>query len=912
MGRGEARGTTHRRTLVRSVALTTFVLLSPPAAVPFQYSHDAPSTITIAPDSQYRAGWLHKLFFGSHWRDLWATTIEVDVLDLDDYAGGIRPVKRGGGFQTKSLRFRGSDGKEYKFRSITKDPTKVLPPELQESIAAGILQDQISSSNPVAPMIVAPLLEAVGVLNARPEIVYLPNTSKLGEYQAEFGGTLGTIEENPDEPEDGRPSGGQFAGADDFRSTLKLFDKLEEDDDERVDEAEYIKARLMDVFVGDWDRHTDQWRWAGYRESGTRRWVPIPRDRDQAFARFNGLFPWIASIAVPQLEGFGDGLPEIEDLTWSGRFVDRRLLSGSGRAVWDSVARDLQEKLTDSVIEGAVRLMPEPMFALEGEELIRALRARRTALPEAAGEFYELLAGYPDVRLTDKREFVEVAYLDGGLVDVAVYKRDKDSGGKRGVPRYRRVFRDDETHEIRLYLQGGDDLVRVTGERSASTGIVVVGGKGNDEVIDESTGGGLPEVPPFSLFSAPAVSVYDEDPAAPRETPGRIRFDATPAGKPATELERYEPKLRDYGYDWKFAPWYSVSPDEGLFIGGGPILYKHGFRVDPYVYRMQLRGGYATAPGRVRFDYTGDFRGVVPGRRLTLLVEYSQLDILNYFGEGNGTAPGDSLLDAGHYKARSRRFLLAPSLVFRPSGPTIVSVGPGLRGFDPDPSAGTILETVPPPGPSGNSWYGSLAVDAAYDTRDIPSAATGGVLSRLRFSAHHPFTRGFGSFQRLAAEFRAYLTPSGSPVTLALRGGAQKNWGRYPWYESVFLGGASGSLDARPGGPGAGGPGGAGASAVPLRGYDLQRFAGSAALHGAAEMRARLASFMFLVPLKFGVSLGAETGRVFAAGESSTRWHAAIGGGVWFSFLGPANVLGVSVVRSPERTGVYLSGGFAF
>ncbi len=69
---------------------------------------------------------------------------------------------------------------------------------------------------------------------------------------------------------------------------------------------------------------------------------------------------------------------------------------------------------------------------------------------------------------------------------------------------------------------------------------------------------------------------------------------------------------------------------------------------------------------------------------------------------------------------------------------------------------------------------------------------------------------------------------------------------------------------------------------------------------------------MFLVPTKFGVTLGAETGRVFAAHESSTRWHAAIGGGIWFSFIGPMNVLSLSVVRSPEGTGVYVAGGFSF
>ncbi|HLF15800.1 MAG TPA: BamA/TamA family outer membrane protein [Bacteroidota bacterium] len=912
------------------VMLFFLVSANPVTSQAFQYSRDGRTAVTLAPDTQYRAGWLHEIFFGAHWRDLWATPMEVTVLDLDEFAGGLTPVKRGGGLQTKSLHFRGADGKKYKFRSMTKDPKKVLPPELQESVAADIVQDQISSSNPMAPVIVPPLLIAAGVLNAPPQIVFLPNASELGKFQPEFGGLLGTIEENPDDPDDENSDAARFGGAGKFHDSFKFFEALEEDSDERVDEAEYIKARLMDIFLGDWDRHILQWRWAGYRtglpggsggnsatgppegadsgKAGGRRWVPIPRDRDQAFARFDGLFPWIASIAVPQLEGFGDDLPEIEDLTWSGRFVDRRLLSGAAWSVWDSVAGYLQKRLTDDVIEEAVRLLPGEMFALEGDYLIRTLIIRRTALPAAAREFYELLAEYPDIRATDKREYVEAAYLDGGRVDVAIYKRDKESGGKRGGAFFRRVFLDHETHEIRIYLNGGDDLVRVTGKRSASTGIVVVGGKGDDEIIDESTGGGIAESVPFTLFSAPAVTVYDENPETRRSTLTRMGFDATPARKPLTEQEKYEPPVRDYGYDWKFAPWYGVSPDEGLFIGGGPILYKHGFRMDPYVYRMQLRGGYAATPERIRLDYSGDFYSLVPGRRVNLLAEFSQLDILNYFGAGNSTPLDDSLLDAGHYKARSRHLLLAPTLVFPLSEATQFSLGVGLKQFDPDPAAGTILGTLAPYRSTEDSWYGSLQFEARYDSRDLPAAATGGILSIIRFSAHHPLTRGFESFQKLAGEFRTYYTPADSLLTFAIRGGAQKNWGTFPWYESAFLGGTGSGLN----GSIAGGAGGTGGAMAPLRGFEKQRFAGGSAVYGGAEMRMGLASFMFLVPMKFGITLSGETGRVFAENESSEQWHSAIGGGIWFSFIDPMNVLGLSVVGSQERTGVYVAGGFAF
>lgn len=895
------------------IILCATFLLARTSTRGFQYSTGDPRTVVVAPDTQYRAGALHRLLFGAHWRDLWATPIEVEVLDLDDFAGGLRPVKRGGGKQTKSLRLRGADGREYKFRSITKDPRAVLPPELRESIAAGIVQDQISSSNPMAALVVPDLLDAAGVLNARPQLVLMPRTSKLGEFQEEFGGLLGTIEENPDDPDEALDGNAPaaFAGAEKFRGTIKLLDELEEDDDEVVDDRAFLKARLVDIFVGDWDRHIDQWRWAGYREGKLRRWVPIPRDRDQAFARFDGLFPWIASVAVPQLEGFGDHLPEIEDLTWSGRFLDRRLLTGLEWPAWDSIASDLRARLTDSAIERAARRLPEPMFALEGENLIRTLTIRRDALPRAAREFYELLAEYPDIRLSDKREYVEARWLPGERIEVTVRGREKSGGGPEGPVRFRRTFLCGETHEIRLYLHGGDDLVRITGERSGSTGIVIAGGKGDDEVIDESTGGGFADTPPFTLFSTPPVRVFDEDRDTKLSSSGRIAFDDSPARKPSTALEKYEPAVRDYGYDWKFAPWYSISPDEGLFLGGGPILYKHGFRAEPWVYRMQLRGGFASGPGRFRADFTGDFRALLRGPRVTLLAEISQLDILNFFGAGNGTTISDSLRSAGYYRARSRHVLVAPSLVLPLSPWGGFTIGAGLKGFDPDPEPGTILAGAAP-----DSWYGSLRLEARVDTRDHPPAATRGVVAAARFAAHHPLTSGFRSFQNAAGELRAYLTPGGGPLTAALRAGGSKNWGDQPWYEAVFLGGAGGgAAGGSSGGPASGyfpGSGVVSASAAPLRGYERQRFAGDAALYAGTELRLAVASFQFLVPGRFGVSGAAETGRVFLRGESSNRWHGAAGGGIWFSFVTPFNVLSVSVIGSPEDTGVYVAGGFAF
>ena len=96
----------------------------------------ADSFVVIAPGPQYAKGALLRSIAGNHYRDLWTTRIRVPVLDLERFAGGLTPLKAHSGSQTRSLRFAGADGHEYQFRSVDKDPTASLAPELRGSAYA--------------------------------------------------------------------------------------------------------------------------------------------------------------------------------------------------------------------------------------------------------------------------------------------------------------------------------------------------------------------------------------------------------------------------------------------------------------------------------------------------------------------------------------------------------------------------------------------------------------------------------------------------------------------------------------------------------------------------------------------------------------------------------------------------------
>jgi hemolysin activation/secretion protein len=146
------------------------------------------------------------------------------------------------------------------------------------------------------------------------------------------------------------------------------------------------------------------------------------------------------------------------------------------------------------------------------------------------------------------------------------------------------------------------------------------------------------------------------------------------------------------------------------------------------------------------------------------------------------------------------------------------------------------------------------------------------------------------AFGELHAEVATYLAAPGKlEPTLALRAAGRKVWGTFPFHEAAFVGGRES-----------------------VRGFSEQRFAGDAAAWGNAELRVFLTDFFLVLPGELGLFALGDAGRVWNPGESSSKWHAAAGGGIWFAFVDRANTITLGVARSGERTGFYIRSGFLF
>ena len=454
---------------------------------------DADSALVTA-GRHYQRGPLGRFVLGPHYRRAWAEPVMLPVLRPARLApGGLTFVKMGGGFQTTSLTMADSAGRSYAVRTIDKNPEKTLPKVLRATFVYGAVRDATSAAMPYGAFVVPPLAQAAGVPHSSPRPYYVrPDETGLGPGSERFQGRVVLVERKYE----GRENiDGPVAGASDLDETEEVLPARYHNQRDQLDGAAFVRARLLDMWLGDWDRHEGQWSWAGYAQPNRQRlWQPVPQDRDQVFFRFDdGWASWVISKLVGKFRTFGPRYESIEGYTRNARFIDSRALPAVPRATYLATAHELQQRLTDAVIEQAVRQgLPPAVYAYEGPRMAAALKARRARLPAVADLFYRLQAEEVTVAGTDEKERFVVERRNDTATVVSVYSLEKVPAGQaQGRLLYRRRFDPRETKTVRLYGLEGKDEFLVSGRVRHSPFIDIYGGPHEDLVRDSSRVAGL-------------------------------------------------------------------------------------------------------------------------------------------------------------------------------------------------------------------------------------------------------------------------------------------------------------------------------------------------------------------------------------------------------------------------------------
>jgi len=823
---------------------------------PFIASGQSRDSIKVVAGKQYDRSWINEWLWGKHYRKEWATPVTMPLFFLDTAAGGLRPYEAGGGRQTKTLHLRNTNDKEYVLRSIDKRFGKALPDIYRGSFVEKILNDQVSIGHPYSAITISPMAEAAGIFHTNPTIGYVPRQQRLDSFNVEFGNTLYLFEQLPDENWQEAPN---FANAKNIIGTEKMLQKIFEDNDNVVNQRAFVRARLFDMFIGDWGRHEDQWRWGLAEEGKPNIYEPIPRDRDQAYTKFDGflLKPMMKLAGINHLQSFGPKIRDIKRFNYPARNLDRKFANEPTLDDWVTTAKDLQNRLTDQVIENAVHRLPPEVYPISGEEIITKLKSRRDRLVEIAKKYYYFLAKKVDVVGSDKNEFFQVRRMDGDKTEVNVYKITKD-GEVKSTPIYSRVFDNTQTKEIRLFGLKGNDVFRVDGDVFRGTKVRIIGGPDNDSIINTAK----------VQKGRHRTEIYDSR-----------RNVITTTGN--TELH-YTRDTALYGYHYDtytpdksgLKPSILYSNEDRFYVSLGYMVRKNQWRKYPFAYEHGVYLHYSISQAAFSLTYKGIINQLIGKWSLSLNANWDAIRWTNFYGLGNETK--FETTDRNFYRMRSKEYSAGVGL-FRNLGKfqflSFSTFYQNIKVID-DPERFIAQKINPPKNLYGAKDFIGLQADYNYTKLNDPVVPTNGV-DFFATAVAVQNLRADSSFANVSANFDKYFQLSRKFV-LVIRGGAATLTGRPEFYQYNWIGGSQ-----------------------RLRGYKRNRFFGKSAVNNNNELQWINNFRSRIFNGKAGLVAFYDIGRVWMPDEQSSKWHPGWGGGI---LLAPFNKFSLSFTygMSPE------------
>ena len=816
----------------------------------------ADSVVVQVHPSYNKVGGVHRWFFGTNYRKEWATPVKLPKIKISEIYGGLTPVKEGGGMQTKSLRLADKNGKEYQLRSVEKTPDKLLPENMQGTFAVDWINDALSGQHPFSALVVPPLAKAAGVPHANPVIGVVVGEDALGKYTKQFDGLVCLLEER--EP---------LGESDD---TQKALGNVQEDNDDHFDGEAFLRARMLDLLTGDWDRHEDQWRWAEKKTEKGKYYTAVPRDRDQVFHLEQGLFPNIAALPYinPLLGDFRADISEPKYWLFKTRFVNAYPDAQISYERWTQIVNEFVAVETDAALEAGLRRLPKEVYGMRHDELFNKLKARRNGIPKAMDEYYRFIYKTVDLQNSDKNELTTITDAPKGGLRVVVNKIKDD---KVADTLFSMVYTPDITKEIRLYTSAGNDRVLINTAISPID-IRVVGGKG-EKVYNV-------------IQSKNKVRLYDTPDAKLEGNTGRISKHLS-----NDTLNTKFVQTNPYNL-WMPLATAAINADDGFLLGlGAKYIKRDGFRKLPYTSSQQLMVTHSFGTDAFRIRYQGEWIDAV-GKADLLMQAFIQApdNTLNFFGLGNETVLNKQQPDyRRYYRTRYNTVQIDPALRWSTGLNSTITAGPSFQFYHLNlaENAGRFINNKALIGS-----YDSLIVDRDKahlgfvinfnsNQRNAGILTTKGYYINVTLQGYQGMNDYSKSFIQIRPEFTFYqkLNPSGS-IVLSDRIGGGVTVGKPAFYQSMLLGGQGNLL-----------------------GYLQNRFAGKHMVFNNLQARVKLFNIAsYILPGQLGLTGFYDTGRVWVENENSNKWHQGMGGGLYFS---PAGLTVLQVLAGHSEEGWY-------
>ena len=824
-----------------------------PESKPVAYFKDS---VVVAVNPRYDSiSGFHRIISGKNYRKEWATPIHLKVFRINQEMGGFKIIKLGGGKQTKSLKLLDKNGREWTLRTVDKDVDGALPEALKGTIAESLVQDMISAQAPYGALVVPGIAEAANVIHTNPNYYFVPDDPDLRQYREVFANKVCLLEaENPVEAETNT------------KSTEKIIDKLMQDSKNHVDQEAVLRARLLDMVIGDWDRHFDQWKF-GARDTGVGKlYFPVPRDRDQAFFNSNGVMVKILSFyALRYLQGFKKKYPDINWFNWEERDFDRIFMNNLDEGKWKKIINQFQHDVTDSVIEQAVRRLPPEIYSLDGEEIAGKLKSRRDFLTDKGMKYYRFLSREVTILGSNKNEYFRVLNNDKGI-EVKVFERKKYNDSS--IVTFSRIFDPKVTKYINLYGLRGNDVFYVDSNVTSKIRLRIIGGKGKDT---------------FNMNGNIRNKIFDYSPEKNFIQNGnRTKNEMSTS----PDINYYTDSSFRYNV---FVPLVNMGYNvEDNFMAGFDVSLKtNGFRKDPFSTYQKFSTLFAFSRKAYQLKYSGEFNQVIGNKDIVVNAEFFNPVLNSFYGLGN-LSENDKSHPYTFYHVRYKyvhsevllrkryfndllQFYIGPSYFHYwnklSDNENKVLSNPSLFGLD----SASIY--------SGKSYVGGkfAIVVNNINNKLLP---TRGVIWNTELTSMFGTNSNSHQITKLTSGLTVYASfrdPAKVVAVLGFGGGHIFN-DKYEYFQALSLGDNNF-----------------------LRGFRKDRFLGQSLLYQTTELRVKLfESGSYLFPGAIGLIGFNEVGRVWVKNEISHVWHDDFGGGIYYSPYN-FNLISATIAHSKEN-----------
>lgn len=820
----------------------------------------------------------YKFLFGKHYRDVYGTKVQAPVANLDTLYGGLKPTISGGGNQSLSLRLEDKNGKEFVMRGLRKSSTQFLQSavfkdiyvkeKLQNTYALTFIDDYYTTSHPFTPFIIGNLSDAIELHHSNPKLFYVPKQNVLGKYNENYGDELYMIEERPSDTQTDAPN---FGKPDDIVSTKDMLMSLEKDEKYVVDSKMYLKARIFDFLIGDWDRHADQWRWSVHKTQDSVLYQPIARDRDQAFAKIDGNLLSLLKRTPPlrHMQSFKSNFANPRWITKTAFPLDKLLLQDLNLEDWKTSAQQIVNQISDEVIAESFNLLPEEVQNMESDQIQMILKERRSKLIDFVEVYYNELMKYGVISGTNKKDKFKITTSKENLkVEISRLKKTGE------LPIKTITYDPKVTKEVWIYTLDDDDEIYVEGEKSPIL-LRLIGGRNNDV---------------YEISSESKIKLYDF--ASKTNTINK--------GKNTKLILRYNHQLNNFDYrnaplnTYTLMPSLGYNRDNGVMLGVNGTFTQQKFIHQPFNQKHQLKANIDFATNGARIDYVGKFKN--NSRNW-----YYQIDATatssnftqNYFGFGNETAYDGELFEDNYNRVRTEQYVFKPSYNYlgRNGGNFLV----GLT-FESTKIVDTENRFIDQNLISEKEDYKAQNFYGAqfkykfenYNSNSNPSLGLG-------FMLHYGFranTQQFNDNHSFVTSKLNVVVPlvAKQNITLSSSLYGKKMVGNgYHFYQAADLG-----------------------SNTYLRGFRQNRFVGESAFAHSNDVNFKISDLnKGIIPVSYGAFVGFDYGRVWQPNEDSSQWHTSYGGGLWLNAIESLTVK-LHVFKSKEELMYTFGIGFGF